>query len=146
MAALTIDSTQVAPDTGGDTYNGIVGTDAITAGMSVYLNADDSKLYPADANASVAAASAIGVALNDGTEGQPCKVQRGGDVYLGAMANPTPGVVYVVGAAPGDIAPATDLTTGWYTTILGTGMNAGVANAHQYRLRLHVLASRHLHA
>ena len=146
MGALTIVDTEVAPDAGGDKYMGTIGTVAITAGMAVYLSTADNKLYPADANVSVATAEAIGIALNTGTEGQPCEVQRGGDVYLGATANPTPGVLYVLGDADGKIHPATDLTTGWYATVLGVAMNPGVANIHQYRLRLHVIASRHIHA
>jgi hypothetical protein len=139
MADLDLSAVaEVLPDTSGDIYSGIAGV-AVTAGMAVYLNASTSKIAPADANLSLAAAAAIGIALNGAAPGQTVRVQRSGDVTLGATAAPAVGTVYVVSSNAGGIAPAADLGSAWYATVLGVGMAGS-------KLRLHVFASGHVRA
>jgi hypothetical protein len=133
MADLSITSTQVLPDVTGGVFNGIAGG-TITAGMPIYLDETTNTLKAADANASAATAAAKGIALHGASTGQPLRIQTNGDVTLGAGAAPAAGAVYVVSATPGGIAPAADLTTGWYTTILGVGIGSN-------KVRMNVFAS-----
>lgn len=96
----------------------------LTAGQAIYLDATDldssgiGKAKLADANASEAAAAAVGVTLHGALSGQPVEYMEAGGLAFGAIL--TKGEIYVLGAtAAGDIAPADDLASGWYTTILG---------------------------
>lgn len=90
----------------------------ITAGQSLYSDATDSnKMKLADANASASTAAAIGISVHAALAGQPISYITGGDLGLGAIL--TAGLIYVVSATAGAIAPAADLASGWYTTILG---------------------------
>lgn len=118
MADLTITAAQVLPDSTGDSYTGTAGG-TLTAGQAVYLDDTVNTVKAADANASAATARAIGIALHAATAGQPIRVQRAGDVTLGTG---TAGTIYVVSANAGGIAPAADLASGHYVTVLGVGI------------------------
>lgn len=125
MAALSVTAAEVLADFAGDIYTGIAGG-TLTAGMSVYLDASTNTIKGADADASAAAAAAIGIALHAALAGQPIRVQRSGDITIGATAAMTAGLIYVVGATAGDIAPSADLTAAstWYATVLGVAISA----------------------
>lgn len=102
----------------------VQGGEAITQGMPVYQAGGDNKWYQADANASAAAAAATAIALTPcGIDGYFVIAETGTTVDLGATL--TVGTTYVVSATKGAIAPIADLTTGDYTTILGTATAAG---------------------
>jgi len=120
MAALSVTAANVTPNTSTvpPTYlNGIAGA-TVTAGQPVYQDSTaSSKLKPADANASAAAAAAKGIAMHAATDGQPLQVMVDGELNMGTIL--TAGLIYVVGATAGEINPAGDLASGWYTTILG---------------------------
>lgn len=117
---------------------GVAG-EAITAGSPVYLNATDGKLYDAQNDGTVAEATVVGVATAgagraDVTIGY---APNGAKVNIGATT--TAGTIYVLSAAAGAIAPAADIVTGNYVSVLfvGTGSaevtlqiaNSGVASA-----------------
>lgn len=125
MAALTVTVAEVLGDFTGDVYSGIAGG-TLTAGQSVYLDATAGTVKAADADASAAAAAAIGIALHAALAGQPIRVQRSGDITIGATAAMAVGQVYVVGATAGDIAPVADAIAAstWYVTVLGTAISA----------------------
>lgn len=125
MAALTVTVAEVLGDYTGDIYTGIAGA-TITAGQSVYLDSTTSTVKLADADASAAAAAAIGIALHAALAGQPIRVQRTGDVTIGATAAMTVGTIYVVAATAGGIAPAADAEAAstWYVTPLGVAITA----------------------
>ena len=121
MAALSVTASQVLPGANAVIAHGTAGA-TITAGQPVYLSATDGFYYPADSNLAAGQLNIKGIALNGASAGQPVDFQTAGTITLGAGAAPTVGVVYVVGAvAAGDIAPTTDVTTGWMVTILGVG-------------------------
>ncbi len=92
---------------------------AVTQGMPVYLHTD-SKYYKADANASSAAANAVGIAMTPAATDGYILMQEGagGSVNLGATL--TVGETYCVGATAGEIVPIGDLASGHYPCILGT--------------------------
>lgn len=91
--------------------------EALTRMQPVYLNPADNKVYKADANLSLTAATVIGVAMQDvGTD------QLVGVVNYDATCTPgftlTKGVIYVASATPGGIAPAADVVSGWFLSTL----------------------------
>lgn len=92
--------------------------ETITAGEWVYLKASDSKLWLADVDA-LATAAVVGMALNDAAAGQPVEYATGGDVDVGS-AEVTQGTIYVLSDS-GAMAPAADLASNDYVTVLGIG-------------------------
>lgn len=94
----------------------------ITAGQVVYYDSADGLMKLAEADSATAAARVpYGIALNGASNGQPLKVQRGGQIDIGATV--VDGTVYVLsGTAAGGIAPAADLTAGWFTSVIGIGI------------------------
>lgn len=124
MADLSITASQVlAPTDGSGNFAQYIAGATITAGQSVYLDSATNTVKLADANASQAAAAAVGIATHAALSGQPVRVMggRGGYITIGAGAAPAVGTIYVVSATAGGIAPHGDLATGAYTTILGVG-------------------------
>jgi len=123
MADLSQTAANVALSSGtkkGGTYG-----DTITAGMPLYQDASDSDhLKPADAEDTAAKAVCIGIALNNGADGQPGSYAPSGSVVnLGVTL--TVGTIYVLSAA-GKIAPSTDLASGDYVTVLGVATTAAL--------------------
>src|SRR6266496_1447543 len=105
MADLTITAANVASGTGSQTSDGTAGG-TITQGDAIYQDATDSNKWKrADANLSAAAAAAIGIALNAAENGQPVRIQVGGEMNPGATL--AVGTVYVLSATAGKIAPST---------------------------------------
>lgn len=106
----------------GTQKRGISGA-SITAGMPVYVDADDDnklKICQADA---AGTANCDGIALNTASAGQPIAYQTRGPIDLGATV--AVGTPYVVSdATAGKIRPHADLGTGDYVTILGVATAA----------------------
>lgn len=126
-ADITITAASVVADSG-FTYQDVTAGATITAGQPVYLDSTDSNSAKlADANASLATSRAIGLAAHAALDGQPLRVITGGNVTLGASPL-TVGTIYVVSATAGGIAPAADLTTGHYVTILGVASTTAKLN------------------
>ena len=139
MSAISITAANVSVDTAYpyQVNKDYKAGDTITAGMCVYL--DSSNLWQkSDANGASALRTCGGIALNGASNGQPLAVAQSGTVVnIGGTL--VAGGVYVMGAtAAGDINPVADLTTGWYTTVLGVALttsklalqiyNSGVVN------------------
>lgn len=122
-ADITVTAASVAKGTGATTSDGIAGA-TITAGQAVYLDSTTNTIKLADANASSAASTAVGIALHGAASGQPIKYQTGGQITIGATV--AVGTIYVVSGTAGGIAPSTDLASGWYTNILGVATTTGI--------------------
>lgn len=121
---LVITAANIKKGTGAQTRKGTSGT-SITAGQTVYEDASDSnKIKLADANASSATAALKGVALHAALADQPIEYQIGGQLNMGAIL--TAGLVYVVSANAGGIAPSADLAAGWRTSIVGVAKSTSV--------------------
>lgn len=110
---------------------------AITAGQPVYLDAITGKLFPADADF-LAAAEAIGIALNAAALDQPCSyLPADGVITIGATV--VAGQAYFVSSATGSICLESDLLAGDFPCLVGfatsataialTFITAGVAKA-----------------
>jgi hypothetical protein len=65
-----------------------------------------------------------GVALHAASAGQPITYQNTGSLTIGGTV--VAGTIYVAGATAGAINPASDLTTGWRTSIIGVATSASV--------------------
>lgn len=98
----------------------------ITAGQVVYLNSSGT-VAPADANASAATAAVLGIAENGGGAGQRISVITK-DPALVIGATVAVGDILVLSATAGGIAPAADLTTGHYATVLGVAVSTTAIN------------------
>ena len=116
MADITVTAANVVPASGYQYIDGTAGA-TITAGQTVYLDSSVSTYKLADANASAAASSTVGIALNGAAASQPIRVMTGGTLGFGAVL--TKGTVYVQSATAGGIAPVSDLASGWYRVTLG---------------------------
>jgi hypothetical protein len=121
MADETVVAAEVLADSGTLSVDGTLGA-TVTAGQTVYLDTTTNTYKLADANASALTAVTAGIALNGGVSGQPVKVAIAGTLDPGFTVGV--GEVYVQSATAGGIAPRADLTSGWYTVVLGMGITA----------------------
>ncbi len=124
MTDLAINPNQVVTDlTQPATYEQGTAGEAITAGGAVYLDSATQHYLSTDANDTDATlADARGIALNSAAANQPLRIQRTGRLTLGVAAAPVAGQLYVVSAASGKMAPASDVATGWHTTLVCYGL------------------------
>lgn len=122
MADLSITAANVVAGSNAKKVQGIAGA-TITAGQAVSRDPATQKLVLADADSATAAIrSPIGIALHGASLNQPLTIQTEGDINLGAAL--TVGTVYVLSGVAGAIAPAADLSTGEYSTVLGVASAA----------------------
>jgi hypothetical protein len=138
MADITITAASVKKTATTVIEEGVAGA-TITAGKPVYKDSTDGKLKLADADLSLAAAEAIGIALNGAETDHPLEYATGGDVTYNAGL--TAGTVYVVSATAGGVAPSADLDAAstWYATILGVASSTT-------NLKVSIKASRAVNA
>ena len=122
MPDVTVTAAEVLADSGTITGDYTAG-ETITAGQVLYADSSDAgSAKLADADASLAAATAIGIALNGASDGQPVRVAIGGTLDPGFTV--TVGTIYVVSDTPGGIKPSADLLAGDYVTVIGVGITA----------------------
>lgn len=129
MAAIAFTTGNISPGTTTDAtgacsiQRAIAGA-TITAGMDIVIKASDGLGYPAQATATTMA-SAGGVALNPALPSQPFNYCDSGPVNFGTTVLST-GQHYILGATAGQIHPAADLTSGWFSSRLGWAYSASV--------------------
>lgn len=123
MTDVTFTTTLVKPFDNNYQHRTLAAGETIAPCDSCYedTNVSPSVWRKADANASITTAAAKGIALNGGAVGQPVRVFLLGDLTCDGL---TAGVVYVVSANAGKVAPAADITTGWFVTVLGVALTA----------------------
>src|SRR5262245_7735968 len=124
MPDLTITPTGVLKGSDATINAQSVFGETVTAGMVVYKKSTDGKWWKAQADTTPeeAGQGGLGVALNGGAVDQPAFVQTGGTITIGATV--AVGLLYVVSAAAGGIAPSADLVTGNKVSLLGIGATA----------------------
>jgi hypothetical protein len=127
MSDITITPANVKKTALTITEEGVAG-ETITAGQPVYRDATDGKLRLADANLVLAAAEAVGIAVHGASLDHPLEYAVAGTLNYGGGL--TAGVVYVVSATAGAVAPTADLDTNttWYATILGVANSTSILN------------------
>lgn len=127
MAALTITATNVVAGDGAVVVKDFPFGETVTAGMSVYLKASDSKWWKAQADGTADQSGSgvrLGIALNGGAANQPAAVQTGGRLTIGATV--AAGVFYYVGLGAGEIGPAGDLGSTNYVSQIAYGVSTSV--------------------
>jgi len=123
MADLSQTAANVVKSSG-SIQNGTAGA-TITAGMPIYLDADDNnEAKPCEAGDTAAKANAVAIALNGASDGQPVSYLASGTINLGATL--TVGTVYCVSQTSGKICPNADLVTGDMVTVLGIATTAAL--------------------
>lgn len=98
-----------------------VAGEAVTRGAPCYIKASDRKAYLGQCDSTAEEAEAYWIALNDAAADQPVTLQKGGDLDVGAVL--TAGVIYVLSATAGKIAPASDLVSGNRLTVIGVPLS-----------------------
>lgn len=97
--------------------------ESLSAGQPLFKDATDaSKMKRTIANVSAAEANCDGIALHAAATGQPIVYADSGDLNIGATL--VVGQEYIISSTRGGIAPVSDLTTGWFTTVLGIATSA----------------------
>lgn len=119
MTDISVTAASVQPGAGAITKRGICG-EAISAGQSVF-EAADGDIELCENDQTVVEAASRGISLNDGAAGQPIEYQTDGEITFNAVL--AAGAVYIVGAAPGGIAPEADAVSGEFVTVLGVGLS-----------------------
>lgn len=114
MAAISITAANVLPSAqatfiAGDTKS----HEAFTAGQLAYLYSSDGTYGLADANGVAETNTCTGIFANSGGAGQQCKVVDF-DPNLAIGGSVTLGIVYIIGATPGQLTEYPDKTTGWH--------------------------------
>lgn len=132
MADLTITAANVVKGNGAKILSGTYGA-TVTAGQAVYADpADNGRFKPADSDSATAAVrTPVGIALNSGSTGQPADIQTEGRISIGGTV--VVGTIYVLSATAGGIAPAADLVTGDYVSVLGIGVSASQIDLNIHR-------------
>jgi hypothetical protein len=123
MANYTLTSSSVLHSTSAAYANYTAG-ETIAAGQPVYADStalDDfgkAKVKLADANASAATASVIGIAANTASSGQPVRVVSIDSDFTHGLATVAAGDIIIVSATAGGLAPASDMASGMYPAIV----------------------------
>lgn len=120
---VSITSTSVLPSSSAIKRYAVAGVQ-ITAGKLVYKSATDNKLYLADGDSATAAVrDCVGIAVATVASGAECTyVTEDPNLTIGGTV--VNGTIYVLSSTAGGIAPAADLTTGWFTTVVGVGTSS----------------------
>jgi hypothetical protein len=124
-ADVSITAANVVPSASAKIKRGTAGA-ALTAGQLVYLESSTNTLKLADANSATAEARVVaGIVINSAPTGGPVHyVWRDPALVLGGTT--AKGTIYVLSATAGGVAPAADLTAGWYPHVLAVGVSATV--------------------
>jgi len=136
MADLSITAANVKMVAGASTKVATAGA-TITAGQTLYGDANDSSKLKLASTASSAAAAIVGIALHGASADQPITYLYEGDIDIGGTVGI--GAVLVASDNPGSIADSGDNTTGDYVTTIGIGITAA-------RVRVKILRSAVAHA
>jgi hypothetical protein len=121
MAAISITAANVKQGGNAILTEGVAGA-TITAGQTV-LRGADGKFVLSDADGNNLK-SVVGIALNGAADGQPLKVQTGGDIAIGATL--TAGTTYYLSPTPGGIGPLGDVEAGDDVIIIGIAKSTSV--------------------
>ena len=122
MADISITAANVKQGSNAILTEGAAGA-TVKAGQIVFKSSTSGKFALSD-NDGVGLKQVDGVALNGAADGQPLKVQIGGDITIGATL--APGTAYYLSGTPGGICPLADVTTGDDVILIGIAKSASV--------------------
>lgn len=122
MADISVTAANVIAASTANTATGTAGA-TVTAGQIVYLDASDRKYKLVDAdNLPAAGVTAVFMALNGASDGQPLKVLKGGSVALGSVL--TAGTAYYASDTAGGFGPVADQGSGDDVILIGVASSA----------------------
>ncbi len=107
-------------------------SEAIQAGKSVYLDASG-QVTMAEKDQTIVEATAVGISLNPAAVGQPCRYIYRGSIVLGVSPIMTVGRAYIVGAAPGGIAPEADAISSEFVAVIGVAITDRILKLGPFR-------------
>lgn len=116
MSAYTLTSASAKPSTRAQYRGPFIAGAAIGAGQPCYVDASNLAQL-SDANLA-AAVEVTGLAASSVATGQPVLLNYDDPDYTHGLATVAAGDIVVLGATAGDLCPASDLTAGWYTTVV----------------------------
>ena len=125
MADISITAANVIPSANAQLYRKTLAATS-TAGQVVYLDTNG-KAALADANASAAASTVYGILVTGGGAGQLATVCTK-DPALVIGATVAIGDILILSATAGGIAPAADIASGYYGTVLGIATSTTAIN------------------
>lgn len=118
MADYALTSASVIKGSNASTQIGTAGA-SIVAGQPVYSDASASNLIKlADADASLAASTVVGVALNSAATGQPVSYVTDDDDFTHGLTGVTTGDIIILSSTAGALCPAADLSSGEYPQVV----------------------------
>lgn len=123
MTDLVITAANVLPGAGALFEDGLAGA-TITAGQVCYRDTDQSyKLADADGGSTLIR-TPRGIAMNGASAGQPLRIQKQGEITIGAttVAN----TQYYLSNTAGGICPLADVGTGEYMSTIGLAKSTTV--------------------
>lgn len=126
MADISITAANVIPSAQAIKRDGTAGA-TITQGQLLYYDNTAGTMKLADSNGAGDLHVVAGIALNAAAAGQPVKYATS-DPALVIGATVAIGDVLVASATPGGIAPAADLATGYFATVLGVAISVTAVN------------------
>lgn len=128
MADYTVTAANVLASGTATKTTGVAGT-TITAGQALYADASDSnKLKLADANASSAAATLVGIALHAALAGQPITYATADDDFTHGLTTVAASDVIILSGTAGALAPVADLASGWFPVVAMVAKSATKAH------------------
>jgi hypothetical protein len=125
---IVITPANVIPSAAAQYYGGgvaIAGA-TITAGQAVYVDPSDKSIKIASATGLAAIHQVIGIAVNGASTGQPVSVVTK-DPNFGLGGTVTNGEIVVLGLT-GALDPCADITTGWFTGVMGVATDTSHIN------------------
>lgn len=124
MTDLSITAANVLASEDATFASGVAG-EAVTAGQAGYRDRTTGKYMKADSNsASSDARRATCIFLNSAAADQPVKVQKSGEITIGATLSA--GTPYFLSDTPGGICPFADIGTGEYVCQIGIAKSTSV--------------------
>lgn len=121
MADVTVTSSTVKVGNTSTVVNRGTAAESISAGQPVYIDVGTASKLRKAAATGATQASAVGIALNAAESDQPVFYAASGVLKFDTASTLVKGTVYIVSAnaSGGRIAPAADLATGQFGTVLG---------------------------
>lgn len=124
MSDLAVTAASVVAGSGASIVHGTFG-ETVTAGQAVVKNPTTGKYVKSDSNSATAALRSVdGIALNGGAADQPCAVQKGGEITIGATL--TANTPYALSDTAGGLCPLADVGSGEYFTQIGIAKSTSV--------------------
>jgi hypothetical protein len=124
MADYTLTAASVLKGANASTATGIAGA-TITAGQALYIDTTASNVLKlADADASLAASTVAGIALNGGATGQPITYVTDDDDFTHGLATPAASDVIILSSTAGALCPVSDLSSGEFPQIVMVAKSA----------------------